>query len=202
MQEEIWLDKERNLYLTPLTKEKIDEASRLCDKLVGEGFYSKEQLLSICEQEHQYFDLLYSGDELSGYSYVYTCTRESAPNWLSRDLPIFNELLADEHKRIGVFQSLGALARRHLAGATDLLANYIDNLLFVKCNASPIITLLWEQHGYIPSKKLAERHGYRYLLTIKEPWSDKIDVYCEHCDSRPCRCSGALYIKESSNAIS
>lgn len=179
-----------DLTLSPLSSENSTTAKALCDRFVGAGLYSEEQLNAAITELDHFFTLVYSGDTAVGYFYCYITDTQGALDELSA--PQVAEVCNGKN-RIGICRSIGIAPEYRSSGLAEALLSHFSQLLFEK-GSELILIPAWKKGSFIPAQRLIDRCGGRYLCDLDKPWQKLTTLKCSYCNTERCSCDAVVYM--------
>ncbi len=177
--------------LEALSRENMDIAAALMDRLVGKGLYTRADLENILSDPEAFFYLVRREGRFLGYFYCFLCTCREARAKTDMDLPA----LLEPDAKLGVCKSIGLDGTLRGAGLSDQLLNHFTQLLFA-AGARRVLVPAWVKDGYVPAGRHLQRCGFRSLGIIRRPWHHIATLECPYCGAARCICDGAIYFKD------
>lgn len=166
----------------------------ILDENLGEGYMTEEQILELIRNDKELF---FAARREDGSICGMLLFGEEDAQTLAQQIRIpVEELLRMAHgKKLLKCRSICIAKDSQRSGVGKAL--FGDAIRFIRESGTygVITSLLWEYNGTVPSLKLHEENGFRFLHRIPMPWYHLQDYRCIVCNGR-CRCDGVQYILE------
>lgn len=181
--------------LERLTEDKIQVAKELCDRHVGDGLYSVQDLRNSMGDESHYFYLVKDGPSYAGYFYCRRIIADSLSCLPGLSYQQISPLCGPEEE-IGVFISIGIESDYKGSGLSDSLISHFREYFRKEFGISLILVSAWNKAGYVPAEKLLLRCGFKYLCDLLAPWENNTELKCPYCKKERCICNAVVYYSE------
>lgn len=194
MENKIVAENGTEFYLSPLQREEVAAAKRLCDVCVGENLYSEKELSETIGSKKQFFWLLKtSSGETVGYIYYLFTDTVSLAKYAKLDEKILLDVCTNG-ENIGKIQSVGIKKNfRGLGIAASLIKFAVDRLQ--KAMADTVFTVCWKARGDAFLAPALKACRFNYLSSAENVWYDEKELICPICGGR-CRCGAKIYFKK------
>lgn len=185
----------KDLTVTPLTWELLEQTVELCDQCVGKNLYTKAEFAEVMERkDRQIFLLLTPKGKVVAYIYFRLTDIAGAERLAKQSFQQFKEKGFDPYSLFGILQSIGVREEyRHCGLSEKLIEIYLQSLL--KETAADIaFGVFWKPNGIAPMESVLKKYGFSYLTDSSNIWYDNENLVCPVCKGR-CRCDAAIYYK-------
>lgn len=185
----------KELTVTPLTWELLEQTVELCDQCVGKNLYTKAEFAEVMERkDRQIFLLLTPKGKVAAYIYFRLTDIEGVERLAKQSFRQFKEKGFTPYLLFGILQSIGVREEyRHCGLSEKLIEIYLQSLL-KDTEADIAIGVFWKPNGIAPMESVLKKYGFFYLTDSPNVWYDNENLVCPVCKGR-CRCDAAIYYK-------
>ncbi len=185
--------------LSPLEYDDLDSAVKMFDECVGDGLYTRQDLVDMLEKPLHYVYIL---RDTGGVEAGYLCFTVSDAEEIAKEIKIgtdkLTSLAGKSNPTVMRFRSMGMMPdyrRRHLA--TSLTHHFINIFNMLGCDL--LVGAFWKIGDTYPMYRIIKSFDFRFGGIIEHPWSDVETLYCPVCHGR-CMCdAGLFYITQEGN---
>lgn len=184
------------LQIRPIHSADQDAVQLFCDREIGKGYFSGEQIALIIEQGTVLHD---SEGEANNVSFVLeesdknqiVGVRLTLPpgNWIARfKKPLSPNLWPVPAERVAYFQSL-FIAKPYQGKGWGPRLSVASMQVLKKAGAQGIVCHSWLESPNNSSMRYLESLGFKQIAQHKNFWQNTIH-HCPLCLTPPCRCTG------------
>ena len=158
---------------------------QISEKVFGKGYYPSREIRE--DISNNIMVVCIKNNSIVGFK----SARDVSSEQLSRKKPITSIPL---NGQVGYLKTIGVKTEYQNEGIGSKLVNTCMDTL----NSSQYFVEAWRKptESKAGLEYLLEKHGFKKDRTIKQYWADQGSFECKGCQSRPCECTAAIYIKD------
>lgn len=182
--------------IRPAKYEDLTYIKNMCDKYIGENYYTEEYLDRAFRDDAHFFTV-YAGDNdvPAAFIYMFVTSFSDAADNLKIPCGIPELAGIPGNQRVGVFKTTCTEEEYRRQGILLKLMYYCESIFRSIGIDSIFLDALKLPSGKIPAGSGLEQMHFKKLTEISHPWSE-IDAYCPYCKRSRCMCNAVLCYKE------
>ena len=192
--EKIYSKNEPDVIITDYSPEYEEQYINLANRVFGDHYISKEELLSHvnCKNEICTLAIEEKTNKLIGFCIFYVESKEELMKNFKLSDDEYNSICKPDQKAFHVKSASIEESHRKTGLSFEIFERNLQKAKSLGFSVG--LAAAWKRKDYVPAKKLLVNHGFIKLKIAHMLWFDDKSYKCAECNG-PCKCDAVVYYK-------